>query len=94
MASCYDDCIMLTIIITDAQYYNIIIAYLTNASMQAELSPVAMSLAPGDMGPPDKDLIPYVALDNAAGWEVIASGSLVKAGLYHVEETCSEQCYR
>ena len=85
-----------------------------------------MSLAPGDMGPPDQDRIPFVALDNAVGWERIASGTLDKAGatpmhwhmpcqwyglghlsygdfvgvvslcagLYHVEETCSEDCYR
>ena len=44
-----------------------------------------MSLAPADMGPPDVDKIPYVALDNASGWEVISSGTLENAGKFNYE---------
>jgi spermidine synthase len=59
------------------------------------LSSVVLSLAPGDIGDITKeDRIPYVALENAVGWETIETGTLEHAGLYCVEESSTNECKR
>mmetsp|Transcript_10757 Transcript_10757/g.16344 ORF Transcript_10757/g.16344 Transcript_10757/m.16344 type:complete len:761 (-) Transcript_10757:16-2298(-) len=65
------------------------------AELQVELSPVALSLCPGDAGDLDgDDRIPYLAVGDESDWEAIETGELPLTGMYTVEELSSEECRR
>ena len=61
------------------------------AQLQSELSPIAMYLAPADIGSPDVDPIPFMAVQEENDWEVVQEGSLEVAGKYVVEEMSAEK---
>lgn len=59
--------------------------------LQKELSPIALHLAPADMGPIDKDPIPFMAVSEESEWEIIDEGTLPIVGDYVIEETVADK---